>query len=388
MAAVEGLGSVRVTIVETTEGRILDGSTEPADKDSGPEVRQAEELLDPAGGRARLTVTRSDGAREVTVVNGRERTTLADGPGTMTTGLVSFGRYVALAPRAGLPLPLWAGYAIPPGQGYADLLSTLLGTEGEAPASDLRVDHLEDGGTRLIWKVSLENNTITGTTLLGPEYLPVRVESHGEGVTGSGGDLPEGLRVEFTRSLAYTFEKVASFSDSDFSLERPEQYWRQGVTYELSTDNPRSEHADWGHYWLGAQVGEWRLVRAEHVSWEDNPDLGPGAEPPDEFVSLIYDRPDGTGDNENIQVAIRPLRGRVVEDSRADAERRVASGDWERRAMTLAGAAATVYGVTLDEKPPNRADTIIIFLPDALLQVQLWAPVDPKVVLEALRPVP
>ncbi|MCZ7664927.1 MAG: hypothetical protein M5U22_19285 [Thermoleophilia bacterium] len=127
------------------------------------------------------------------------------------------------------------------------------------------------------------------------------------------------------------------------------------------------------------------LASAEHVSFEDDSALGAGAEPADEFVSLIYDRPQAASDYESGQMMVRPLRGRVVEDSRSFAGKRVASGHWVRQDLTLAGATATVYSGGLEGGPNDRGDSMIVFLPDSLMIVQLWAPMDPEVVLEVVN---
>ncbi len=88
-----------------------------------------------------------------------------------------------------------------------------------------------------------------------------------------------------------------------------------------------------------------------------------------------------------IQVMVRPLRGRYFEDSLTFADQRVASGDWVRQEMTLAGQPATVYSGALEGGADDRIDSIYVFLPDAFVDVQVWAPVDPQLVLEALSPV-
>ncbi len=379
VAAVERLGPVRVTVLQTAEGRVLEGGTAADRAVTEAQITEVEELLDPPGGRARLTVRGPGGSVDTTVVNGRERITLTGGAGIATTGLVSYSRYVALEPSVGLPLPLWAGNLVPPRHGYADIFGAPLGDGGEGALTGLLVERLEDGGQRLTWERSTGRWKLTVTAVLDADLLPVRVETKGEG------ELQEGVQAEYALSLAYHFETRPAFSATDFSLDAPEHYWRRGVTYELSTTGPWSEHADWGQYWLGVRVGDWDLVAAEHESYGDDPARGAGAEPGDEFISLFYDRPGGGGDNENIQVTVLPARGRVVEDSRAFAQQRVASGDWVRREMTLAGAAATVYSGALEGGSADRADSIYIYLPDAFVQVSLGAPVDPKAVLDSFQ---
>ncbi|MBN1630548.1 MAG: hypothetical protein JW990_12345 [Thermoleophilia bacterium] len=84
---------------------------------------------------------------------------------------------------------------------------------------------------------------------------------------------------------------------------------------------------------------------------------------------------------------VRPPSGRHFEDSLAYAEQRVAAGDWTRREMTLAGQPATVYSGSLDGAADNRIDSIHVRLPDAWIDINVWAPVDPLLVLEALTPV-
>jgi hypothetical protein len=53
--------------------------------------------------------------------------------------------------------------------------------------------------------------------------------------------------------------------------------------------------------------------------------------------------------------------------------------------MTVAGQPATVYSGALEGKPSDRIDSIDLFLPDAFVTIQLWAPVDPQLVLDSLR---
>jgi hypothetical protein len=82
---------------------------------------------------------------------------------------------------------------------------------------------------------------------------------------------------------------------------------------------------------------------------------------------------------------VRPPRGQSVEHSRTFAEQRVATGAWIRRELIVAGQPATAYSGALEGGADDRADTIYLFLPDAMTDVQVWAHVDPLVVLEAIR---
>ena len=386
LAAVEALGPTRVEMVETTQGRVLGDEVAPDNATFGPQISTAEELLDAANGRAKLTVNESDDLVRTIVVKGRERVTVLDGSSAGASGLVSYGRYVSLEPPTGLPLHLWAGNAVSPTQGYADLLEdTVAGgsepatTPATTPAmAGGTVEQLENGVHRLSWERSSEEGTSSMSLILDASYLPVRIEIQGEG------DL-EGVQIEYSSTIDYRFEQQASFADADFALDLPEDYWRTGDTYELSLVRPWSDKADWGQYWLGPQVEDWALVQAEHSLHHDNPDLGAGAEPSEEFVFLLYDRPGAGSDNENIQMMVRPLRGESVEHSRTFAEQRVASGDWVRRELTVAGQPATAYSGALEGGADDWADTIYLFLPDAMIDVQVWAHVDPLVVLEAIH---
>jgi hypothetical protein len=331
-------------------------------------------------------VRESDDLVRTIVVNGRERFTVLDASRGRGGALVSYGRYVALEPPAGLPLHLWAGNAVSPTQGYADLLEDTVAGASESAATPAEtpamaggtVEQSENGGYRLSWERSSEGGTSSMSLFLDASYLPVRIEIQGEG------DL-EGVQIEYSSTIDYRFEQQASFADADFAIDLPVDYWREGDTYELSLARPWSDLADWGQYWLGPQMADWVLVQAEHSQHHDNPDLGAGAEPSEEFVFLLYDRPRAGSDNENIQMMVRPLWGESVEHSRTFAEQRVASGDWVRRELTVAGQPATAYSGALEGGADDRADTIYLFLPDAMIDVQVWAHVDPLVVLEAIR---
>ncbi len=70
-------------------------------------------------------------------------------------------------------------------------------------------------------------------------------------------------------------------------------------------EGPCSEHADWGQCWLGPKMDSRRLGLAEHQGLSDNPAPGTGAEPPDEFIVLIYDRTVAPVARERVLDAIR-----------------------------------------------------------------------------------
>ena len=383
LAALEGLGPTRVSIVETTQGRITGDEIPPEQSEIRPQTEEAEQLLDSPGARARLTVRTSDGAVETIVVNGREKTSTRSGSLT-TSQFVSVSRYISLEAPEGLPLPLWAGNAVGPTQGYADLFAGDTSGAGGLPA-DGTVERQPDGGLKLSWQHAAKGMTLDWALLLDSRHLPVRIEIAGEG-TPEEGDL-QGLDLEYSTTIEYQYEQVPAFSDSDFVLDVPPNAYREGVTYELSLERPQSERAEWGQYWLGEAVGDWKLTRAEYALHEDSPELGSGAEPRDEGVFLIYERPDKTSPNENIQMIVRQPEGRYFEDARKFAEDRVASGGWQRQEMTLAGQPAILYSGSLEGGADSRIDSIYVFLPDAFVNIEVWAPVDPLLVLEALSPI-
>jgi hypothetical protein len=380
LAALEGLGPTRVSIVETTQGQATGDEIPPEQSTFGPQTEEAEQLLDIPGGRARLTVHTSDQMVRTTVVRGKEQMSTISQPMT-NSDLVSVSRYISLEAPEGLPLPLWAGNAVGPTQGYADLFAANTSGAGRPPA-DGKVEPQPDGSLKLTWEHSAKGMTSARALVLDSNQLPVRVEIAAEG-TPEEGDL-QGVHLEYSTTIEYQYEQVASFSNSDFSLDAPANAYREGVTYELWLVRPRSERAEWGQYWLGEAVGDWKLTRAEYALHEDSPELGSGAEPRDEGVFLIYERPDKTSPNENIQMIVRKPEGRYFEDARKFAEDRVASGDWQRQEMTLAGQPATLYSGSLECGADSHIDSMYVFLPDAFVNIQVWAPVNPLLVLEAL----
>ena len=84
---------------------------------------------------------------------------------------------------------------------------------------------------------------------------------------------------------------------------------------------------------------------------------------------------------------VRQPEGRYFEDARKFAEDRVASGDWQRQEMTLAGRSATLYSGSLEGGADSYIDSMYVFLLDAFVNIQVWAPVDPLLVLEAISPI-
>jgi len=383
LAALEGLGPTRVSIVETTQGRATGDEIPPEQSNFGPQTEEAEQLLDITSGRARLTVHTSDQMVRTTVVRGQERMSTISQPLT-NSDLVSVSRYISLEAPEGLPLPLWAGNAVGPTEGYADLFAGDTSGAGRLP-TDGKVERQPDGSLKLTWEHTAKGMTSAWALLLDSNHRPVRIEIAAEG-TPEEGDL-QGIHLEYSTTIEYQYEQVASFSDSDFSLDAPANAYREGVTYELSPERPWSERAEWGQYWLGEAVGDWKLTTAEYALHEDSPELGSGAEPRDEGVFLIYERPDKTSPNENIQMIVRQPEGRYFEDTRKFAEDRVASGDWQRQEMTLASQPATLYSGSLEGGADSHIDSIYVFLPDAFVNIQVWAPVDPLRVLEALSPI-
>lgn len=383
LAALDNLGPTRVRAVETTEGLVTGDDVPFGQSHFGPQTEEVEQVFDIPRGRAKLTEHTSDRMVTTIIAKDKERTTVTRQP-LSNSEYVSISRYISLEAPSGLPLPLWAGQPAATNRGYADLfpaddsgITTLPG--------DGKVERQEDGALRLSWEREVKGAALAASILLGPDHLPLRIEITGRG-TPEEGEL-QGLTMEYSTDIAYEYEQVASFSEADFAVDVPAGAFREGVTYELALDSPWSAQADWGQYWLGDSVQAWRLTGAEHVVYEDDPDPGSGAEPGDEVILLRYTRPEAASPNEDVQVMVRPLRGRYYHDSLTSAEQRVAAGLWVRAEMTVAGKPATVISGSLEGGADDRIDSIYVFLPDAFVNIQVWAPVDPLRVLQALRPV-
>jgi hypothetical protein len=357
LAALDALGPTRATIVVSyTSPEGGDATSVPARVGT-----RVQELLDPVGKRARLTVDHSalDSTDPwlTTIRNGRERVTFLQDSSGVRSGTEWF---VFLRPSTGLPLPLWV-----PGeeQDYAELLSTppISDVGGRVEISGKLVgEQVKNGTKKLSWQRVSARATATVTLTLDADYLPVSIEQTG----GGEGDFSY-YRVD------YAFEKDASFSDSDFSLEAARSASVRSLGYELSRDCPFSEQVDWGQYWLGEQVGECGLVSATYNAFYG--DDGKSAEPIDEVVHLLYEKPGAiryaglvSGPSESVHVTVRPLRGKWPDESRESAEQRVASGDWTRQELTIAGRPAAVYwGPRFEGDSMNN---VVLFMPDAFVE--------------------
>ena len=216
LAALDALGPTRITITQTANGQIQSSTVSPSTTAVGPQTTTAEELLDTARGRARLTVDAADGRhRTVAIVNGKEKLAIEIDP--VLSSKAPATRTTLLEPPIGLPLPLWAGNAVAPAQGYADLLSATAG--GQVSAKQITDD---GGGKRLSWQRTTDTGVNTVAVTLGADLLPVRVEVAGQ--------IAVGLKSEYALSIEYRFETVASFPDSDFSVEVPSYATLAGST--------------------------------------------------------------------------------------------------------------------------------------------------------------
>ncbi len=195
-----------------TSGRTASSSTSLPSGAETPQTTSVEELFDISGGRARLSVDSPNGRlgrlRTTTVVSGKEKLFIARDP--VSSAKAPATRTTLPQPPIGLPLPLWAGNAVAPERGYADLLSTEAG--GEVSAKYVTNDGT-GGGKRLSWQRTTDTGTRTVAVTLGADLLPVRVEMAGQ--------IAVGLKSEYSLSIDYRFETVASFTDSDFSVEVP-----------------------------------------------------------------------------------------------------------------------------------------------------------------------
>jgi hypothetical protein len=87
--------------------------------------------------------------------------------------------------------------------------------------------------------------------------------------------------------------------------------------------------------------------------------------------SFIYEQPDKTSPNENIQMIVRRPEGRYFEDARKFAKDQVASEDRQRQEMTLAGLPATLYSGSLESGAASHIDSMYVFLLDAFVNIQV-----------------
>jgi hypothetical protein len=221
VAALRALGPTQITITQMADGQIQSSSVSPSTTLGGPQTTRAEELLDTARARARLAVYTADGGHRLfTVVNGKQRLDIdidlsssAKAPATRTTSLEA---------PTGPALPLWAGNAVAAGQGYSDLLPTEAG--GAVSATQV-TDYGAGGEKRLTWQRTSDTGTESLTVTLDADLLPVRVQVSGQSEV-------EGTKVGYFITIEYRFEAVASFPDSDFSVEVPSYATLAGSTPE------------------------------------------------------------------------------------------------------------------------------------------------------------
>jgi hypothetical protein len=372
VAAVDALGPTRVSMTQIASGQVVggDASANGAASSPGstehPQTTTAEELIDIAGGRARLTVETSEPLVTTTVVNGKERLDIVRNPLLSSNAFAT--RAVSLQRPVGFPLGLWAGDGVAPLESYADLLQT-----GGAVLSDTTVASRSDGGKRLGWKRTATKGTATIALALDADLLPVRIELAGRA------DV-EGTDLEYSLTIDYRFETVASLVDADFSVEVPSYARLTGTTYELSALQPLSDQVDWGQYWLGEQMADWVVAFARFEIHSD------GSEPSQEFVYLAYQKPDAASPAENLGVYVWSPDAATAASARQMGEQRVDLGLWTHRDMTVAGKPATVYMGAADATD-GRIDSVYVFLPDAFINVDLWDMADPQTVLDAIVPV-
>jgi hypothetical protein len=368
LEALETLGPTRVRAVQTTQIDLSGADVPPAQTDS-VQTEEAELLLDVARKRARLTVRTSDRMVRTTVVDGNERvSTTSQLMGA--SEYVSFSRRVSLESPRGLPLPLWAGNVVSPTEGYPELF-----TGGERPyddgdevVTDRTLEQAPDGSATLSCRRTSTEGTAVITLLLGADLLPVRIDLRGRGTI-------EGTQIAYSLSIEYTYEDVGSFSAADFDLEVPADASTEEIAYELDVAHPWTDRALWEQYWLGGEVDGRPLHSAEYAVHED-----------DEAVFLLYDRPDASRANECIQLAVRPLTGRLAEDARKEGEQRWVLGSWTRRDMEVAQETATVYYGPADGVAGDPVDTIYVFTPYAFVMINVWtASVRLQEVFDALR---
>lgn len=365
VAAVNALGAVRVSISQTVNVVAVDGDSTLSSGGQGTFKTTAEQWLDPAAGRARLTVHTSEQHVITTTVNGRDQLAIDVDP--LSSAKATATRTVRAKVPAGLPLPLWAGDA---GQDYTDLLV-------HGSPSEKRVTDLADGaGTQLSWRQTWDPaiGDLTVTVTLDADLLPTRID-----LTGQGGIA--GARVERMVVIDYRFERGATFADTDFSMDLPESAFLVGTMYESPLDDPYTERADWGQYWLGPVMGDWSIRTA---LFETRPT---GSAPDDEYITLTYTRAGAGSPTEEIRLLVLPPDAVTAADTRQLCEQQVTLGDWTKREITVAGKPATVFTGAADSADA-RVDAVCIFLADAFIDIDLWDLADPETVLDAVMPVP
>lgn len=159
-------------------------------------------------------------------------------------------------------------------------------------------------------------------------------------------------------------------------------------TYQLRLDCPKSEQATWGQYWLGPEIGGWRLLEALHTSLQDNPELGPGAGPPQECISLTYGEVDVPPSDGSVQLQVMSLESALAKSAQESTRRFSGSeGDgWKKEEQTVDGREATFY-TRCGGEGPNSLEAEV-FLPDTYVRLHAWGvtPAQVKQVLSAIRP--
>lgn len=367
VAAVNSLGPTSVTIIETKNERAAGNDSANTTTAEGPMVTTMIQLFDPPTGRA---YQRMDSLVQAeTLVDGPERLTIVLNNVLSSIPPVSRYRYISLQPPTGLPLPLWAGSAA--GQEGYEALLTAIDPAGATSAK--QVKELAGGRQRLTWEREGERWKAAFSLTLAANLLPDVIVIDGE-VEGEEG------RTEYTTRIEYRFDTTLSPEDQVHGMQgskNPPDPGADEITYELPLANPTSEHADWGEYWLGPQLGEWQLTRAEHRIYQGS------MQPADSLVSLVYTRATAGESRESIRVEVRPREGGTPTVSRTAAENRVSAHGWSRREGTVAGQQATIYSgpaVGLED----RITSLYVFLPDAFIDIERPRTVDGQVVLNAL----
>jgi hypothetical protein len=196
VAAVNALGSVRVSITQTADVTAVASDSPLSSAETGAFVTTVEELLDPGGGRARRTMHTPEEHIQTTTANGRDELFIDVDPLSSAPAPATATVRAEIPPR--LPLPLWAGDG---DQGYTDLL-----TPGSS--SDKRVIDLADGGgSQLSWRQTWDQ--AIGTYDFNSPQGKVELTGAAKIV------LPGGSAVQFTQGALECDVQIIAVSDTE-----------------------------------------------------------------------------------------------------------------------------------------------------------------------------
>jgi len=356
LAALESLGPVRVEATVT------------ADMGARTNERHAVQLLDPAHGLARETITRSRGGPEQASVIGNESVRLkGDGENAQVI------RSVQLHPPTGLPLPLYE-------------LSPLSLEDAQA----ISASRQDDGSWKLVLRPRItarEAQMMAGDLgnlliVVGPDLLPLRTERTIHYSTGGGTAEPDGTTSTWQSEqtsierIEYRIEPIDGLEEQDVRLTLPEHYRLVQVYTELPLDRPLADVA-WPQYWLGPQFLSLKLQSAAFVV--SDPDEATRSEQ----TMYAYGSSGQPPWEQSIQLVTHARRAGEPDDWAQMTEPRLPGDTTED--TTVAGRVATVH--TRVVSTPVAAFVVQIVFPDVTVQITAVGlpPEAAKTVIEEMR---